>query len=484
MPPLLHLAGFFLLSIGAQLPPNVIVGIKGIAIDEVGVVEKFIDGDSITTYLEGSTNSLPTIYGSMFDTCDPKEKKVELVESTMRDDKKYNFTLVKGKLKVHGKPSESVKLCLGENNKPGLNWIIVKEAPVNWSLIGWAIVIVLSTLLSALFTGLNIGLMSLTLEQLEAYKNHGTGKKKKYAEDILPFRRDSNLLICSLTIANALVNILNALGFGYIFGEVAISVCWFNDLLDEFLFWNVYSEYALSVFCPALLTLILGEILPQAVCSKYPLQTGSWTKNVTRALLLVLYPVAKPVSFLLTLVSGKEAREVYSKEMLAKLLKAHAKNTDDVSKLDQGDYIIRSMARTLENLGKQAKDVMVPWEKVKKLTANDVINDELWKKLSKMQYSRFPVIENGKDPKFNGLSLGIVSALWHKSYLFRTALEETPIITLLEEMKKGIPVMLVFRSNDESSFEIVGMLTLEDLLEQVIGEIKDEKENKNKNSND
>ena len=86
----------------------------------------------------------------------------------------------------------------------------------------WARIILFTILLtlSGLFSGLNLGLMSLDLSELEILKKIGTPKEQSFASKIYPLRKRGNFLLCTILLGNVLVNSTSTLILGDILSGV------------------------------------------------------------------------------------------------------------------------------------------------------------------------------------------------------------------------------------------------------------------------
>ena len=60
--------------------------------------------------------------------------------------------------------------------------------------------------MSALFSGLTLGICGLDMLSLQVVMESGTEIQKKQASRIMPVRQDGNLLLCTLLLGNVGVN--------------------------------------------------------------------------------------------------------------------------------------------------------------------------------------------------------------------------------------------------------------------------------------
>ncbi|KAJ2938677.1 hypothetical protein O0L34_g12004 [Tuta absoluta] len=329
----------------------------------------------------------------------------------------------------------------------------------------WATLILISVCLmfSALFSGLNLGLMSLDRTELKIIANTGTEQERKYARAIMPVRDHGNYLLCSILLGNVAVNST------------------FTILLDDL------TSGLFAVIFSTLAIVMLGEITPQAICSRHGLMVGAKSIMITKAVMALTAPLAYPVSKVLDYLLGEEIGNVYNRERLKELVRV----TTDVNDLDKDEVNIISGA--LELRKKTVSDVMTKLEDVFMLPINSVLDFETMSEIVKSGFSRIPVYEGGRG--------NIITVLFIKDLAFVDPDDNTPLRTLCQyyqnpcnfvfedvtldvmfkQFKDGHKGHMAFvhRINSEGEgdpfYETIGLVTLEDVIEEMIqSEIVDE----------
>lgn len=329
----------------------------------------------------------------------------------------------------------------------------------------WSRVILFFSLLclSGLFSGLNIGLMSLDISELEILKKIGTYDEQNYASKIYPLRKRGNFLLCSILLGNVLVN--------------AVSTLILGDMVS-----GIYAALG-STF----LIVIFGEIIPQAVCSKHGLAVGAYTSNIMYVFMFLTSPLSFPISKILDRLLGQELATVYGRDKIRELLK----NVEDLNEKE-----FKIITGALDFNKKMVKDVMTQLDDVFMLELNDRLDFETIAKIAGHGFSRIPVYETKPD--------NIIGLLHVKDFTLLDPDDNMPVKAILEfynhkiifcdsdrlidemfeEFRMGEThlafVTEVIQQDDLDPYVLcVGIITLEDILEELVQmEIYDEFDNK------
>lgn len=135
--------------------------------------------------------------------------------------------------------------------------------------------VVLLLAFAGLMSGLSLGLLSLDVLDLKVLQVSGTAAQRRAAARLGPLVSRPHWLLCTLLLCNA--------------AAMETLPLFLDRLLDPI------GAVLLSVSA----ILLFGEILPQAVCSRYGIAVGSAMAPVVRALMWISAPVTWPLGLLL-----------------------------------------------------------------------------------------------------------------------------------------------------------------------------------------
>jgi len=304
----------------------------------------------------------------------------------------------------------------------------------------YVIVFILLTF-SALFSGLTLGLMGLSVHELKRKADLGDEDAKK----VYPIRKRGNLLLTTLLVGNVAV----------------------NSVLSVFL--GSITSGVLAVVFATVLIVIFGEIIPQAIFSRYALALGAQVAWLVQLITWVLYVVSKPIAFILDKTLGEELPTIYSKRELEKIIEEHESANE--SDLDEDEERIMKGALTFSD--KKVENIMTPRTVVHAFEVEDVVDEALLQEVRESGLSRFPVYEKDMD--------AIVGILYSSQLIGNDNIGEMvgdiavkEVRFLGEEASLDDALQIVLKAEKHLSIVkdefggVTGVITLEDILEEII----------------
>ncbi|KAK9206718.1 hypothetical protein WN943_016997 [Citrus x changshan-huyou] len=247
-------------------------------------------------------------------------------------------------------------------------------------------------LFAGIMSGLTLGLMSLGLVELEILQRSGTSTEKQQAAAILPVVQKQHQLLVTLLLCNA---------------------CAMEAL-------PIYLDKIFHPFVAVLLSvtfvLAFGEIIPQAICSRYGLAVGANFVWLVRILMIICYPIAYPIGKILDAVLGHHDA-LFRRAQLKALVSIHSQEAGKGGELTHDETTIISGALDLTE--KTAEEAMTPIESTFSLDVNSKLDWEAIGKILARGHSRVPI--------YSGNPKNIIGLLLVKSLLTVRAETETPV---------------------------------------------------------
>ena len=310
---------------------------------------------------------------------------------------------------------------------------------------------------SGFASGSEIAFFSLTPNDLSEMD------EEKYSADanIMRLREDSERTLATILITNNLVNVTIIMLFGYFFDH---AVDFGGSWWIEFLSMTVLLTFLLLLF---------GEIMPKVYATKSPLHFCRTTVSGIMFFRKLFYPIASIV-----VSSGRLTEKVVQKE-------SKALSVDDLEQAleltDNDD--IKDEKRMLEGIvrfgDETVKEVMTSRQDVIDLDYK-ASYEEVLQCVVDNNYSRIPVYQNSQD-NIRGI-LYIKDLLPHlskgNSFRWQSLIRQPYFVP---ETKKIDDLLREFQENKVHIAIVVdefggtsGIVTLEDILEEIVGEINDE----------
>lgn len=318
------------------------------------------------------------------------------------------------------------------------------------------LVLFISILLSAFFSGSEAALMSLPHEKAKQIADeHGIDSWA-----IKHWLNKPNDILTTILVGNNFVNILIA----------ALSTN-----ITERIFSN--DALAISVGITTMVILLFGEILPKTFSRGKAEFIAPLCVVALMGFYYALFPIVKMFMFIIQVVLGKNAhvrgRAVTKDDIEVMVEMAEEERTMDTKQID----LLNSI---LEFPSIKVKDIMVPRTSIEAMKKDCQFRDVI-QTVREVAHSRYPVYDEDLDDVLGFLHVkDLAFASPEEQQNFDVTKYLKPPFFVYEHMKiqavfdhmnrKKVHLALV---KDENGI-VVGMLTLEDIMEEIFGEIQDE----------
>ncbi|MCY4418713.1 MAG: gliding motility-associated protein GldE [Cytophagales bacterium] len=315
--------------------------------------------------------------------------------------------------------------------------------------------------LSALISAAETALFSLGATERRACHMN----KKRGDKYIISMLKQPQRLLATLLVVNNIANV----------GFVTLGVVWA---------WHLMKSQELEAWIFTLLTLILsflivffGEVVPKTYASQHPLSYARWVAPLLSWIDKSLIPLTKPFVFLNKIMNVKGEKRA-NQDTLPYLDRLLSLTLGEDKKVEEQKNMLKSIFCLSE---RSVKEIMVSRMDIAGVEKTTKFQ-ELMKFIGERKFSRIPIYQNTLDK--------IVGVLYTKDLLPYLNQHDTfkwqDIIKpafFISEHKKIDSLFKDFQSKRVHMGIILdeyggttGIVTLEDIMEEIVGDIKDEYE--------
>ncbi|HKP32104.1 MAG TPA: gliding motility-associated protein GldE [Chitinophagaceae bacterium] len=316
-----------------------------------------------------------------------------------------------------------------------------------------AVLILGLLILSFVVAGSEVALFSLSFKDINVLKTKQGNPWKR----IVNLLEEPKLLLGSLMIANTIVNI-----------SIIILA---NFLIDQLMpvknnLWLV--QFIVKIVSVTFVLLFFGEVLPKVWASQNNLQF----LYITSSIVEVIYYLFKRISISLVGMSDRVERLFGGR--------SHSYNIDDITNQSDATEEEKNIIKGIAKFGNiTVKQIMQTRLDVSGVDFN-IDFGQLKNKIEELHYSRLPVFKGNLDEITGMIHTKDVLPFLHESDSFDWhRLVRTPYFVheqkLIEDLLKEFQLKRIHFAVVVDEFGgTSGIVTLEDILEEIIGEIKDE----------
>ncbi len=328
----------------------------------------------------------------------------------------------------------------------------------------------IALLFCALFSFLETAVTALRLFNLNEIASTTRGYRLLFST----LEKEPQRVLISILIANSIANVTAA--------------ALITQVMEDFFASLHLSEglgFSLGIAVATVATMIIGEVLPKNIAQVYGSRLFKSTLWLINATFYLMYPIVVILSsfsrFVINLIRSKSDTEEMTEEMLSSEKEIQFL-IDYINKKGLMDTEKSQMLNSIFDLGNTTvEEIMVPESDVISLNVETSIDDAL-RVFAKYHFSRLPIYENDTD--------NIIGMLHQKDiFLLLSHGDKKPIRELMRPIifvPERMRVNQLLRQFKQQKHHIamvlneyggiIGLVTLEDAIEEIVGDINDEHE--------
>ncbi len=329
-------------------------------------------------------------------------------------------------------------------------------------------VIIVMLIFSAFFSGMEIAYLSKNRLKLEI------DRRQSRMFDFIAglFAKHPGQFITTILVGNNIALVVYSLYMSLMLRSLAFLFGW-EDIYQ-------HGSVLLETGVSTIVIIFFGEFLPKSIFRNNP----NFYYKIFAPIIFLLYIILYPIARLTTLISYGILRlfgrrtpdnsgvEMFDREDLANLLES---GSNDVAHEGENEHEIRIFQNALDFADQRVRDCMVPRIDVEAVDIENTTIEQLTDRFVESKYSRIFVWRESID--------NIIGYVNSKS-LFTQPTSIEQIIMKVDYVAETMPLQSLLEkfTKQKSSIAVVidefggtaGIVSLEDVLEQIFGEIEDE----------
>jgi len=335
--------------------------------------------------------------------------------------------------------------------------LIINTLAIETSIAFGVILLLVLLLCSALVSGAEVALFSLTQTDIEK----ASQENSKPIEIISKLLDRPKKLLATILVANNFINIAIVILFAYLGGYFFEGIS------------SAITRFVIEVVIVTFLILLFGEILPKIYASRNRVKFATFMAYPLRVLDVLISPISLPMRSITIAMHNRLGKQKsnLSVDQLSQALElaSDEDTTKEEQKILQG---IVSFGNT------DTKQVMQPRIDIFALEESQKLTD-IFAEIVKHGFSRIPVYKDNVDNIIGVLyAKDLLPYLDRKQFDWRTLLREPFFVP---ENKKLDDLMVEFQEKKVHLAIVVdeyggtsGIVSLEDVIEEIVGDISDE----------
>lgn len=336
------------------------------------------------------------------------------------------------------------------------------------------LVLIILTLLNAFFAAAEIAYISLNDAKIDKQAKEGNKK----AKSIKKMLKDPSKFLATIQIGITLAGFLSSAFASESFASVLAPIL--NKLIPQvsLAVWNSISIILITIIL-SYFTLIFGELVPKRLAMRNSEKIAFGTITIIRGISVVMLPFVNFLTWSTNIVSklfgvtGDEEEIVTEEEIRMMIDVGEEKGTIDKDEKEMLNNIF-------EFDDKVISEIMIPRTEIFAVDINDTISEAIEEMESNNnRYSKIPVYDETID-EIKGILYvkDIVVSQKSKSTKVKNLMKDAYYVSESKSVKETFTEL---RQNKKQMAIIIdeyggtsGIVTIEDILEEIVGEIYDE----------